>query len=510
MKRALISLSDKNNLVEFATELIKLGYQIISTGGTLKTLQDNFIEATAVSEVTSFPEIMNGRVKTMHPKIMGGILGVPNNDFHLKQAADNGIEFFDMVVVNLYPFEKTIHNPLANWHDIIENIDIGGPTLIRSAAKNYQYVTVLTDPADYPKVLEELNKNQKTSIDTRLYLAQKAFALTSAYDALIADTFNKHQKKPDNAYLNIGLPIKEELRYGENPHQTATFFESEYDNLIDVIHGKQLSYNNYQDIDAALKLIIKFENPTVGILKHTNPCGVASANNLTEAYRNALATDTVSPFGGIVIVNRELDLECAEAINQIFTEIILAPAYTPSALERLKKKKDRRLIIYQIDELPSLKKHLNVIACLNGYLCQTPDIDTINKEDWEYATKTVPAENEITSLEFAWNVVSMLKSNAICLVKGNQTVGIGIGQTSRVDSLKIAINRAKEMGFDLQGAVCASDGFFPFRDSLDLLHENGIACVIQPGGSRSDSEVIEAANEHKIAMIITNRRHFRH
>jgi phosphoribosylaminoimidazolecarboxamide formyltransferase/IMP cyclohydrolase len=510
MKKALISLSDKRNLLEFAGELIKLGYEIISTGGTLKTLQDNFINATAVADVTSFPEIMNGRVKTLHPKIMGGILGVPNNDLHVKQATDNGIQFIDLVVVNLYPFEKTVHNPLANWHDIIENIDIGGPSLIRGAAKNYQYVNIITDPNDYELVLNQLKENGKTSMESRMYLAQKAFAHTSAYDALIAQTFNNNQKTPNPAYLNVGLPLKQELRYGENPHQTAFFYESEYDNLIDVIHGKQLSYNNYLDIDAALRLIIKFEEPAVAIFKHTNPCGVATGNDLSEAYNNAFATDTVSPFGGIVIVNKELDLQAAELINQIFTEIIIAPAFSPNALEKLKKKKDRRLIIFQLDDIKTLKNHLNIVTCLKGYLCQSADIDTLNRDEWIFATNNRPDEKHLHSLEFAWNVVSMLKSNAICLVKGTQTIGIGIGQTSRVDSLKIALNRAKEMGFDLNGAVCASDGFFPFRDSIDLLHENGIMSVIQPGGSRADDEVIDACNELKMSMIITNRRHFRH
>ncbi|HPM02133.1 MAG TPA: bifunctional phosphoribosylaminoimidazolecarboxamide formyltransferase/IMP cyclohydrolase [Candidatus Cloacimonadota bacterium] len=510
MKRALLSLSDKRNLEEFANDLLTLGYELVSTGGTLKVLQDANINAKAVSEVTSFPEIMNGRVKTLHPKIMGGILAVPRNLNHIQQAKENGIELFDLIVVNLYPFEKTINNPLATWADKIENIDIGGPSLIRAAAKNYQFVTVVTDPSDYDKVIEELKNNQETTIDTRRYLAQKAFAHTAAYDSLIADTFNHEQKDRNKGMLNIGLPLKDDLRYGENPHQKAGFYESDYDHLIEVIHGKQLSYNNYLDIDSGLKLIMNFDKKTVAILKHTNPCGVASADTLLEAYRNAFACDTLSPFGGIVILNDELDMETAKAINEVFTEIIIAPAVNPETLNFLKKKKDRRIVIYQQDELIKLKTHKNVVTCLNGYLCQESDNLNINREDWTFASQIIPDDETMYSLEFAWKVVAKVKSNAICLVKGTQTIGIGVGQTSRVDSLKIAINRAEEMGFDLTGAICASDGFFPKTDSIDLMVQKGVKAIIQPGGSKADPEVIDAVNNAEIAMILTNRRHFRH
>lgn len=510
MKRAIISLSDKSGLAELAKELINLNYEIISTGGTLQYLSDHNIKATAVSDITDFPEIMNGRVKTLHPKIMGGILGIPTNDLHKKQAESHNITFIDLVIVNLYPFEKTINNPMSTWFDTIENIDIGGPSLIRAAAKNYHFVSIVTDPNDYQLIINELKNNNEVNIEIRKYLSHKAFALTASYDSLIAQTLNMHLKESSKKTLNIGLQLKDDLRYGENPHQSAGFYESEYDNLIDVIHGKQLSYNNYLDIDSALKLIMKFSQKTCAILKHTNACGVASSDNLTDAYRKAFTTDTISPFGGIVIVNDELSLETSKAINEVFTEIIIAPSITPEALEFLKKKKDRRIIIYQKDELNKLITHPSVVSCLNGYLSQSPDIILEKKEDWKYITKSIPNENEILSLEFAWNVVSMLKSNAICIAKGTQTIGVGIGQTSRVDSLRIAINRAIDMGFDLNNSVCASDGFFPKIDSLELLKSYGIHTIIQPGGSKADDEVIDYCNENNLSMIFTGSRHFRH
>ncbi len=510
MKRAIISLSDKSGLEELAKELIDLNYEILSTGGTLKYLTDHDIKATAVSEVTEFPEIMNGRVKTLHPKIMGGILGIPTNDLHVKQAKENNISFIDLVIVNLYPFEKTIHNPLSTWFDTIENIDIGGPSLIRAAAKNYHFVSIVTDPNDYSLIINELKKNNEINIEIRKYLSQKAFALTASYDSLIAQTLSVQLKNPSKQTLNVGLPLKDDLRYGENPHQSAGFYESEYDNIINVIHGKQLSYNNYLDIDSALKLIMKFSQKTVAILKHTNPCGVASSDNLTDAYRKAFSTDTISPFGGIVIVNDDLNIETSKAINEVFTEIIIAPSITPEALEFLKKKKERRIVIYQKDELNKLISHPSIVTCLNGYLSQSPDILTEKKEDWKFVSKNIPNESLISSLDFAWNVVAMLKSNAICIVKDTQTIGVGIGQTSRVDSLKIAINRAIEMGFDLKNSVCASDGFFPKIDSLELLKSHGISTVIQPGGSKADQEVIDYCDEHNISMIFTGSRHFRH
>jgi phosphoribosylaminoimidazolecarboxamide formyltransferase/IMP cyclohydrolase len=510
MKRALISLSDKSNLAEFAKELVSLGYEIISTGGTLDALKKAKIPAKAVSSVTEFPEIMNGRVKTLHPKIFGGILAIPTNEDHVKQAKENDIAFFDLVAVNLYPFEKTINNPMSDWNEKIENIDIGGPSLIRAAAKNYQFVNILTDPNDYTLIIDELKKNQCTTIETREYLAHKAFSHTAAYDSLIADTFRKEYKHKNENILTIGKPIKLRLRYGENPHQNAGFYESQYDNIIEVVHGKQPSYNNYLDIDSALKLIINFDEKAVAIIKHTNPSGVATADTLLEAYEKAFATDTISPFGGIVIVNDTLDLECAKAINKVFTEIIIAPALDNDVLDFLKKKKDRRIVIYKKEELYKLKSHRNVVSCLNGYLCQEIDNVDINNEKWSYVTNEIPSEENLRSLLFAWKVVAKAKSNAICLAKGTQTIGLGIGQTSRVDAMKIALDRAEEMGFDLQDAVCASDGFFPKTDSLELLAKKGIRAVIQPGGSVADQDVIDCCNQAEVAMVLTGTRHFRH
>ncbi len=510
MKRAIISLSDKNNLINFANRLVEQDYVIYSTGGTLNTLLNNQIPAKSVSEITNFPEIMNGRVKTLHPKIHGGILGIPDNELHLSQAKEHGIEFFDLVVVNLYPFEETINNSNASWEDIIENIDIGGPSMIRSSAKNYKYVTILTDPEDYELVLNEIKTNGQTSLNTRLYLAQKAFALTAYYDSLIANTFNKSLNTPNISYLNFGYPLKEELRYGENPHQNACFYERTNESLIKVIHGKQLSYNNYLDIDAAIKLVGKFDETCVAILKHTNPCGVALGKNVIDAYNKAFATDKVSPYGGIVITNQEVDLNAAEKINEIFTEIILAPSFTDEALIKLKKKKDRRLVIVDFSKFYTLKNFNVVSSCLNGYLVQQPDIDTLNIDQWAIVTKTKPTENQFKSMEFAWKVVSMLKSNAVCFAKDNQTIGIGTGQTNRIDSVKIALNRANEMNLSINDTICASDGYFPFRDSIDYLAKMGINAVIQPGGSKSDEDVINACNELGITMIFTNRRHFRH
>ncbi|MDX9978040.1 MAG: bifunctional phosphoribosylaminoimidazolecarboxamide formyltransferase/IMP cyclohydrolase, partial [Candidatus Cloacimonadales bacterium] len=427
-----------------------------------------------------------------------------------KQAKEYGIELFDLVAVNLYPFEKTANNPMASWSEKVEQIDIGGPSLIRAAAKNYQYINILTDPADYENIITEIRENEETSIETRKYLAFKAFSHTAAYDSLITAAFNDGEKYMNKTILNIGKPLKQKLRYGENPHQKANFYESAYDNIIEVVHGKQLSYNNYLDIDSALKLIMNFTEPATAIIKHTNPSGVATADTILEAYEKAFATDTISPFGGIVVVNKELDLKCAQAINKVFTEIIIAPAIDDEVMAFLKKKKDRRIVIYKKEELYKLKSHNDIVNCLNGYLCQITDTVDINNEKWAYATNNIPSEECLKSLLFAWKVVAKAKSNAICLVKGTQTIGIGIGQTSRVDAMKIAIDRAKEMGFDLYNAICASDGFFPKTDSIELLAKNGIKAVIQPGGSVADQDVIDACNDANIAMVITGARHFRH
>lgn len=503
MKRALISVSNKDAIVEFAQKLIDLNYEILSTGGTYKLLKEHQIKVTQVSDITGFPEIMNGRVKTLHPKIHGGILCLRDNESHLSQAEQHNIKMIDMLVINLYPFKETVENPNSSHEDIIENIDIGGPSMLRSGAKNYRFVTVLTDPKDYDIVINEIKETGNTKLETRLRLAQKTFALTAEYDELIAYTLNNIQPQ-----LNLSIPLKQNLRYGENPHQSASFYQNLPD-IIEKLHGKELSYNNLLDIDAALKVIMKFKQNTVAILKHLNPCGVASDNNISNAYDKAFATDTVSPFGGIIVTNEKVDINFVEKINKVFTEILIAPDFEDDAITKLKKKKDRRIIKYNQDKLHLLKNHLQIQACLNGYLTQDPDLQQDNPNDWTCPTKIKPNQAIMTELLFAWNVVKMLKSNAICICKNNQTLGMGMGQTSRIDSMNIAINKAKEK-FDLTDAVCASDGFFPFRDSIDKLHKSEIKYVIQPGGSKSDNEVIDACDEHSICMIFTGKRHFRH
>ena len=498
MKRALISVSDKTGIVNLAEKLSSMGYLIISTGGTFSTLVDNGVKAISVSDITGFPEIMNGRVKTLHPRIHGGILFDRKNDEHLVQAMEHQIEAIDVVVINLYPFEAVKNREDSSWDEIIENIDIGGPAMIRASAKNYKHVTALTDIADYELVLSEIQESGDTKLETRYRLAKKAFTLTAGYDKMIAETFQESSVKQETT-----------LRYGENPHQSASFTKTSIE-LLSQLHGKELSYNNLLDIDAALKTIIKFKDPTVAILKHTNPCGIASDKNISIAYQKAFATDTVSPFGGIVVTNNTVNLEFVEEINKVFTEVLIAPDFECDALELLSKKKDRRLIKYYPDRLPDLLELSHTQSCINGFLSQMPDLLDDNISEWTYPTAKKPNEEQLKELIFAWQVVKMLKSNAICFTKGKQTIGMGSGQTSRIDSLNIAIERATRMNLDLIDSVCASDGFFPFRDSIDVLSKIGVRCVIQPGGSKADPEVINACDEYGIAMIMTGRRHFRH
>ncbi len=505
-KRALISLSDKTNVIDFAKQLIDLGYEIVSSGGTAKHLQESNISVIKVSHVTEFPEIMNGRVKTLHPKIHGGILANRMVESHLEQAKELGIGLIDIVAVNLYPFKQTVANPEASHADIIENIDIGGPTLIRSSAKNFNSVLIITDFNDYQDVIDRIKNNEITP-EYRSSLAQKAFAHTADYDTAISQYFMKHNNNVDT--LNVSLPLKDTLRYGENPHQNASFYQE--DEIFEVIHGKKLSYNNLIDVDSAIKTIMKFnEAPTVAIFKHTNPCGIGSDAQLNLAYDKAFATDTLSPFGGIVIVNKSLDLETAKKINSVFTEIILAPSYEDGVLDFLRKKKNRRLIQFNQDKISQLKEHKIITTCVNGYLVQDADINTDIPENWKVVTERQPSEKELQALKFGWNAVASLKSNAVAFTTNERTIGLGIGQTSRIDSTEIAISKANKFNLELNGCICASDGFFPFRDSIDELVKYGVTAVIQPGGSKGDPEVIQACNEHNIAMIMTGMRHFRH
>jgi phosphoribosylaminoimidazolecarboxamide formyltransferase/IMP cyclohydrolase len=520
IKRALVSVSDKTGIVDFCRELSLLGVEIFSTGGTLKALQEAGIAAASISNITGFPEIMDGRVKTLHPKIHGGLLAVRENPDHVKQATENGITFIDLVVVNLYPFEATVAKPDVTFEDAIENIDIGGPSMLRSAAKNNESVTVVTDSGDYGLVLQEMRENSgATKRTTRLTLALKVFELTSRYDRAIASYLagavggNQHEAA---AKMSVTLERELDMRYGENPHQSAGLYRLTDENgtrsfgdFFEKLHGKELSYNNMLDIAAAVTLIEEFrgEEPTVVIVKHTNPCGVAQASTLAEAYRRAFSTDTQAPFGGIIAFNRPLDMEAAKAVNEIFTEILIAPAFEDGVLEMLMKKKDRRLV-QQTSALP--KGGWEFKSTPFGMLVQERDSKIVAKEDLTVVTKRQPTEEEIADMMFAWKICKHIKSNTILYVKNRQTFGVGAGQMSRVDSSKIARWKASEVNLDLHGSVVASDAFFPFADGLLAAAEAGVTAVIQPGGSIRDNEVIEAADANNLAMVFTGMRHFKH
>ena len=508
-KRAIISVSDKTGIVEFARKLEQLDFEIISTGGTYKKLSEDGIKVKKVSEITGFPEIMNGRVKTLHPAIHGGILADKTNPEHLAELKKQNIIPVDLVVVNLYPFRKTISQPNVSLKYAIENIDIGGPTMIRAAAKNFKSVAVIVDKNDYDLIINELTEKWDISFETRHILAKKAFQHTAEYDSYIANYFSKIGEEDLPSQLNISLPLSSEMRYGENPHQKARYYSE--DNLFTKLHGKKLSFNNLQDIDGALKTIFDFrERPTIAIFKHCNPCGIGVADNLVDAYKKAFATDTISPFGGVVVSNQILDLDVALEINKIFTEIIIASDFTEDALDKLKKKKNRRLITYDFAELAKLKNSFNVRSCLNGILVQDEDFDCDNPENWQVVTKRKPTELEMEKMKFAWKTVTHLKSNAIAICKEDRTIGLGMGQPSRIDSTEIAIAKAKKFGLEIKGCALGSDAFFPFRDSIDTIAKLGITAVIQPGGSVRDEEVITACDENNITMVFTGMRHFRH
>lgn len=508
IKNAIISVSDKTGIVEFAQKLNQLKITIYSTGGTLKTLLDNSIPAKSISELTNFPEILDGRVKTLHPNIHSGILAQLDNDTHLKTLNQLNLESIDMVIVNLYPFEKALENQLPH-HEIIENIDIGGPTMLRSAAKNYLWTVPVVNPNSYTEIISSLENNENTiSVQLRQKLAGEVFNHTAYYDTIISSYFNKINKEfPQET--SIALKEIQNLRYGENPHQTAKLYGNQFNNIFKQINGKELSYNNIVDIDSVSRLIIEFNEPTVAIIKHTNPCGVGTANNLKDAYLNAFSTDTISPYGGIIALNRKLDLETVEEINKIFTEVIIAPEIDEKALELLKKKKDRRLILANYELLRnSLNKEVKSVA--GGYLLQDSDTKMISLKDLKVVTNRIPTEEEYQKMLFAWKVVKHVKSNAIVYSSNDRTLGIGCGQMSRVDSAIIAANKAKEMGLSLNGCAIASDAFFPFPDALLYAVNLGATCAIQPGGSIHDEEVIKAANENNIAMVFTGFRHFKH
>lgn len=512
-KYALISVSDKNGVETLALELERLGYSILSTSNTAKHLRQFCQEVAEVSDLTGFPEILNGRVKTLHPVIHAGILA-DRGEEHEKVLQELKIDHIDVVVVNLYPFAQTKANPEASEDEIIENIDIGGPALIRAAAKNHRNVIVLTDPKDYLPTVELLSHGEVLPPPWSLRLAQKAFSLVAHYDADIADWMgqlsSEQRPRPEMpSYYDLSCSLNLSLRYGENPHQKAGFYVNKREGWI-VLHGKNLSFNNILDIDSSLRAMRLFAEPAVIITKHCNPCGLGTGSNLSDAYRKAFATDTVSPYGGIVAVNRSLDLETAVLINRIFTEIIIAPSYEPGVLDILKKKKDRRLIQYDPKLLIKPSNPYEVKTLLWGYLVQEWDLVNEDVASWRMVSARQPSQTEFDAMVFGWKVVSLLRSNAIALTAGDRVMGLGIGQTSRIDSTTFAVYKAQKFEHDLTQAVCASDGFFPYRDSVDELYQHGIKAIIQPGGSKADEEVIQACNELDVAMVFTGYRHFRH
>jgi phosphoribosylaminoimidazolecarboxamide formyltransferase/IMP cyclohydrolase len=508
---ALISVSNKKGLVDFARSLSGLGYKILSTGGTARTLRESLISVIDVAEYTGFPELFDGRVKTLHPKIHGGLLYKRNNSSHHTQAEIHGIERIDLVVVNLYPFAEAIQQSDCTHESAIEQIDIGGPSMLRSAAKNHASVTVLTDPDDYAKVLEELkNNNGETSAATRLMLAAKVFAHTAAYDAKIAEYLSTQSSgeasHPLPSTLVIATPKTQHLRYGENPHQQAALYGNFHRHFIQ-LHGKELSYNNLLDISSAAHLIREFSNsaPTLAILKHNNPCGVGSGSTLHQAWQNAYATDRDAPFGGIIITNCSLDQLTAQSIAEIFSEVIIAPDFSPEALDILKTKKHLRLIINKLSV-----SHGCEIRSILGESFLVQQADQTIQEPWKIVTQRQPTPEEREALDFSWRVVKHVRSNAIVYGSRDRTLGIGAGQMSRIDASKIAVWKAKESGLSLQGSVVASDAFFPFADGLIAAAEAGATAAIQPGGSVRDPEVIAAADRLGMAMVFTGYRHFRH
>ena len=521
IKRALLSVSDKNGIVELGTELEALGVELISTGGTRRVLSDAGIEVRDISEVTEFPEMLDGRVKTLHPRVHGGLLGLLDNKEHRDTMEAHGIESIDLVVVNLYPFEETRARNGATDEEIIEQIDIGGPAMIRSAAKNWRFTAVVTDPDDYSSLLAELRESDTTIGEgMRRRLAGKAFLRTNRYDAAIASYFAETESESQGVAdddkasdsvtdFSLNLPFGQGMRYGENPHQEARFFGS-FAGIFDHLHGKELSYNNVIDLSAAALLSLEFTEPTVVIVKHTNPCGVGSSEDLVDAWKKAFATDTASPFGGIVSVNREVTPELAREINEIFTEVIVAPSFAEEALDLLRKKKNRRLLTVNQDRLRASTQEPQLKTVPGGLLMQDYDSELFGEEGMTVVTKREPTEEEWKSLAFAWRVAKHVKSNAIVYAGVDRTLGVGAGQMSRVDSAMIAARKAEKAGLDLQGSAVASDAFFPFADGLLEAVEAGATAAIQPGGSIRDDEVIAAANERGIAMVMTGMRHFKH
>jgi phosphoribosylaminoimidazolecarboxamide formyltransferase / IMP cyclohydrolase len=530
IQRALISVSDKTGLIPFAQILAQEKIEIISTGGTAKTLREAGIAVKDISEHTGFPEMLDGRVKTLHPKVHGGLLFIRGNETHEAAAKAHGISPIDLVVVNLYPFEATVAKPNVSLHDAIENIDIGGPSMLRSAAKNHDSVTVVVDPLDYAEVARQISESGNTNLELRRALAAKVFARTANYDLAIANHLQKEFQKTEAnkesslpslssvknlelpVLLSISAPLVQSLRYGENPHQAAALY-GKFNEFFRQLHGKELSYNNILDLTAAAQLISEFENdlPTLAILKHTNPCGVGQGANLREAWDKAFATDKQAPFGGIIAVNKILDGDCAAAIAEIFSEVIVAPDFSAEALEILQKKKNLRLIKITArgDARPTSQCDIRSVGA-DSFLLQERDLKTTARGDLKIVTKRQPTELELRAMLFGWRVVKHVKSNAIVYAAADRTLGVGAGQMSRVDSSRIAVWKAGEAKLSLAGSVVCSDAFFPFPDGLIAAAEAGATAAIQPGGSVKDLEVIAAADERNLAMAFTGARHFRH
>ncbi|BDG48972.1 bifunctional phosphoribosylaminoimidazolecarboxamide formyltransferase/IMP cyclohydrolase [Parageobacillus sp. KH3-4] len=510
VKRALLSVSNKEGIVSLAKQLVELGVEIISTGGTKKALEEAGVPVIGISDVTGFPEILDGRVKTLHPIIHGGLLAIRDNERHQNELREHHITPIDLVVVNLYPFQQTIAKSDVTFAEAIENIDIGGPTMLRAAAKNHQYVTVVVDPADYDTVVQELKEHGDVSAETKLKLAAKVFRHTAAYDAMIAEYLTNKTGEEYPESLTITFEKKQSLRYGENPHQTAAFYKKPLGSSFSIakaiqLHGKELSYNNINDANAALQIVKEFAEPAAVAVKHMNPCGVGTGATIYEAFTKAYEADPTSIFGGIIALNREVDKETAEKMHQIFLEIVIAPSFSKEALDILTQKKNIRLLTVDF-AAPNTKEKL-LVSVQGGLLVQEADTRTLDEAEMKVVTKREPTEQEWEALRFAWKVVKHVKSNAIVLAKDGMTIGVGAGQMNRVGAAKIAIEQAGEKA---KGAVLASDAFFPMDDTVEEAAKAGITAIIQPGGSIRDADSIKKADEYGIAMVFTGIRHFKH
>ncbi len=515
--KALISVSDKTGVVEFAKGLVALGWEILSTSGTMKLLKESGVPVTSVSDVTGFPEICDGRVKTLHPKIHGALLARRDMPEHMKELKDNDIETIDLVCVNLYPFRETIAKPNVTMEDAVEHIDIGGPSMLRSAAKNWESVTVVCNPADYETILSEIKAGGNTTRETRLQLSAKAYTHTAEYDMAISTYMRAQAGLPEKLFLEYDL--KQELRYGENPHQEAKFFASTVKEPFSLataeqLNGKELSYNNIQDANATLNIAREFDEPFCVGVKHMNPCGSATGKTIAEAWKKAYEADKTSIFGGIVAANREIDLETAQMLKPIFLEIVMAPSFAPDALELLCTKKNLRVLKVDMTKDNTVRKQY--VSMNGGMLVQDRDINTKPVAADQCVTELKPTVEQLADMEFAWKIVKHVKSNAIVVAKGGMTYGVGAGQMNRIGSAEIALKQAqntlKEEGKDImtEGLVLASDGFFPFNDCVALAAEYGIKAIVQPGGSIRDEDSIKLADEKGITMLFTGERHFKH